>query len=95
MSDSLDPRVDIGHVHLKVADIDRALGFYRDVLGIAPTSTGKGYWLYAQDGGIFAFGDAKFFGSAGALRQRPTRDERRTRRRRPRRPVGPARRSRR
>ena len=23
----------IGHVHLKVADIDRALGFYRDVLG--------------------------------------------------------------
>jgi catechol 2,3-dioxygenase len=29
----LDPRVDIGHVHLKVADLDRALGFYRDVLG--------------------------------------------------------------
>ena len=30
---SLDPRVDIGHVHLKVADIDRSLGFYRGVLG--------------------------------------------------------------
>jgi catechol 2,3-dioxygenase len=30
---SLDPRVDIGHVHLKVSDIDRALAFYRDVLG--------------------------------------------------------------
>jgi catechol 2,3-dioxygenase len=30
---SIDPRVDIGHVHLKVADIDRSLGFYRDVLG--------------------------------------------------------------
>ena len=30
---SLDPRIDIGHVHLKVADIDRSLGFYRDVLG--------------------------------------------------------------
>jgi catechol 2,3-dioxygenase len=29
----IDPDVDIGHVHLKVADIDRALGFYRDVLG--------------------------------------------------------------
>jgi catechol 2,3-dioxygenase len=29
----IDPRVDIGHVHLKVADLDRALGFYRDVLG--------------------------------------------------------------
>jgi catechol 2,3-dioxygenase len=30
---SIDPRVDIGHVHLKVADIDRSLGFWSDVLG--------------------------------------------------------------
>ena len=30
---AIDPRVDIGHVHLKVSDIDRALGFYRDILG--------------------------------------------------------------
>ena len=30
---SIDSRVDIGHVHLKVADIDRALSFYRDILG--------------------------------------------------------------
>jgi catechol 2,3-dioxygenase len=29
----LDPGVDIGHVHLKVADLERAIGFYRDVLG--------------------------------------------------------------
>jgi catechol 2,3-dioxygenase len=29
----IDPGVDIGHVHLKVADLDRAIGFYRDVLG--------------------------------------------------------------
>jgi catechol 2,3-dioxygenase len=29
----IDPRVDIGHVHLKVSDIQRALEFYRDVLG--------------------------------------------------------------
>jgi catechol 2,3-dioxygenase len=29
----IDPRVDIGHVHLKVADIERALGFYVGVLG--------------------------------------------------------------
>jgi catechol 2,3-dioxygenase len=29
----LDPRVDIGHVHLKVSDLERAIGFYRDVLG--------------------------------------------------------------
>ena len=30
---TLDPRVRIGHVHLKVADLERALGFWRDVLG--------------------------------------------------------------
>jgi catechol 2,3-dioxygenase len=30
---SIDPRVDIGHVHLKVSDIDRAIAFYEGVLG--------------------------------------------------------------
>ena len=30
---AIDPRVDIGHVHLKVADLDRALDFYVGVLG--------------------------------------------------------------
>jgi len=30
---SIDARVDIGHVHLKVADLDRPLGFYCGVLG--------------------------------------------------------------
>ncbi len=30
---TIDPGVEIGHVHLKVADLDRALGFYCDVLG--------------------------------------------------------------
>ena len=34
---SIDPRVRIGHVHLKVADIERALSFYRDVLGFEVT----------------------------------------------------------
>ena len=34
---AVDPRVRIGHVHLKVADIDRALSFYRDVLGFEVT----------------------------------------------------------
>ncbi len=29
--------VRVGHVHLKVADLDRALGFYRDVLGFHVT----------------------------------------------------------
>ena len=30
---TIDPGADIGHVHLKVADIDRALAFYVGVLG--------------------------------------------------------------
>jgi catechol 2,3-dioxygenase len=34
---SIDPGVDIGHVHLKVADIDRSLAFYRDILGFDVT----------------------------------------------------------
>ncbi len=29
----IDPGVDIGHVHLKVADVERAVGFYCGVLG--------------------------------------------------------------
>ena len=29
----IDPEVEIGHVHLKVADLDRALDFYSGVLG--------------------------------------------------------------
>ncbi|MEX1050362.1 MAG: VOC family protein, partial [Gemmatimonadales bacterium] len=33
----IDPRVDIGHVHLKVADLERALGFYVGVLGFELT----------------------------------------------------------
>jgi catechol 2,3-dioxygenase len=37
MSESIDPGADIGHVHLKVSDIDRALAFYRDVLGFDVT----------------------------------------------------------
>jgi catechol 2,3-dioxygenase len=33
MAEPIDPRVDIGHVHLKVADLDRSLDFYCGVLG--------------------------------------------------------------
>ncbi|MCB1021687.1 MAG: VOC family protein [Acidobacteria bacterium] len=34
---AIDPGVRIGHVHLKVADLERSLGFYRDVLGFELT----------------------------------------------------------
>ncbi len=32
-----------------------------------PSPDGNGYWLVASDGGIFAYGDAGFYGSAGAM----------------------------
>jgi catechol 2,3-dioxygenase len=33
----IHPDIRMGHVHLKVADLERALGFYRDVLGFELT----------------------------------------------------------
>jgi len=35
------------------------------IVGMAGTPTSAGYWQVASDGGVFNFGDAKFFGSAG------------------------------
>jgi hypothetical protein len=35
----------------------------RPVVGMAATPDGGGYWLVASDGGLFAFGDAGFYGS--------------------------------
>ena len=37
MKGSLHPGVRIGHVHLKVSDLDRAIAFYRDMLGFEVT----------------------------------------------------------
>ena len=37
------------------------------VVGVAPTPDDRGYWLVASDGGVFAYGDAGFFGSTGNL----------------------------
>lgn len=36
-NETIHPGVRIGHVHLKVADLERAIGFYRDVLGFELT----------------------------------------------------------
>ena len=35
------------------------------VMGMAATPSGLGYWLVGSDGGVFTFGDARFFGSMG------------------------------
>jgi catechol 2,3-dioxygenase len=43
---SIDPAVRIGHVHLKVANLERAIGFYHGVLG---------FDIILRDGGEAAF----------------------------------------
>ena len=48
---AIDPRVDIGHVHLKVADIERSLGFYRDVLGFEVTQRWDDSAAFVSAGG--------------------------------------------
>jgi catechol 2,3-dioxygenase len=49
--ESIDPGADIGHVHLKVADIERALGFYRDVLGFDVMQRWGGEAAFISAGG--------------------------------------------
>ncbi|MFC0082372.1 hypothetical protein ACFFRE_09485, partial [Aciditerrimonas ferrireducens] len=38
-----------------------------DIVGMAATPNGGGYWLVAADGGIFSFGNAPFEGSMGGV----------------------------
>jgi beta-lactamase class A len=40
-------------------------GLAAPVVGAAATSDGLGYWVVTADGGVFAYGDAAFEGSAG------------------------------
>jgi hypothetical protein len=37
------------------------------IVGMAPSSDGGGYWMVGSDGGVFASGDAGFYGSTGNL----------------------------
>ena len=40
-SEPIHPAVRVGHVHLRVADLDRALAFYRDALGFGVTADAR------------------------------------------------------
>ncbi|RAI58337.1 glyoxalase [Roseicella frigidaeris] len=48
---SIDPEARIGHVHLKVADLDRALGFWRDVIGLEVQEIWAGQAAFLSAGG--------------------------------------------
>jgi hypothetical protein len=37
------------------------------IVGLATTPDGAGYWLVSSDGGVFTYGDERFFGSAGNM----------------------------
>jgi catechol 2,3-dioxygenase len=47
----LDPGTDIGHVHLKVADLERSVAFYRDVLGFEVTRRVRNEAAFLSAGG--------------------------------------------
>jgi len=40
-TEAIHPAVRVGHVHLRVADLDRAIGFYRDTLGFGVTADAR------------------------------------------------------
>jgi catechol 2,3-dioxygenase len=41
-TEPINPGVLVGHIHLRVADLNRAIAFYRDVLGFKLTADGRG-----------------------------------------------------
>ncbi len=47
----IDPRVRIGHVHLKVADLERSLAFYGEVLGFEVTQRHGSQAAFLSAGG--------------------------------------------
>ena len=68
-TEAIHPAVRVGHVHLKVADLDRAIAFYRDGLGLGVTADGRPMGI---DAAFLAAGDyhhhvaLNTFQSAGA-----------------------------
>lgn len=51
MSYQIPPSTRIGHVHLKVSDLDRALSFYRDLLGFEETLRYGSQAVFVSAGG--------------------------------------------
>jgi hypothetical protein len=52
-----------GHRQVSLAD----LHLRSPIVSLAATPSGKGFWLFAADGGVFSYGDAKFYGSGARL----------------------------
>ncbi len=68
----LPPYVEQAKTNTIAAAIPKSLGkpttktmLSKPAVSILGTITGNGYWIFAEDGGVFAFGDAAFYGSMG------------------------------
>jgi catechol 2,3-dioxygenase len=63
----VDARVRIGHVHLKVADLERAIAFYRDVLGFELTQRYGSQAAFLSAGGYHHHIGLNTWESSGGL----------------------------
>ncbi|HLP78693.1 MAG TPA: VOC family protein [Candidatus Paceibacterota bacterium] len=68
---SIDSRVRIGHVHLKVADLERSLKFYRDVLGFEVTQRMGSRAAFLSAGGYHHHIGLNTWESAGGVPPAP------------------------
>lgn len=71
MTRAIDPGVRIGHVHLKVADIERALAFYRDILGFEITQRYGAQAVFLAAGGYHHHIALNTWQSRGGARPAP------------------------
>lgn len=62
----VDAGTRIGHIHLKVADIERSLRFYRDILGFEVTQRYGGQAVFLSAGGYHHHIGLNTWDSAGA-----------------------------
>src|SRR5713101_472709 len=69
----IDNRVRIGHVHLKVSDLERALGFYCGVLGFELTQRWGTQAAFVSAGGYHHYIGLNTWDSLGGRRSAPPR----------------------
>ena len=67
----IDPRTRIGHVHLTVADLERALAFYRDALGFEVTASHGADAMFLSAGGYHHHIGLNTWAGRGAPRPAP------------------------
>ena len=67
----MDPKTRIGHVHLTVSDLERALRFYRDVLGFEVTTTYGREAVFLAAGGYHHHIGLNTWAGRGAPRPAP------------------------